>query len=368
LAIAALLCLWAAAPSRAWGTGPAASGWHDLARQAALRDGLPAPLGSAVIDLPCERQLLSWARGGTLDRGRLFWAALVASGAHDPNELARYQLRFEEWVSDLRQRLAQLAADVPRSRAEATYAFLHDEILTGSYDLNCSNLTEAIDTGRFNCISATILFNSLAAEVGLLSQAVESPGHVVSRLHLPERTLTIETTCPHWFQIMDDPRRRHFIPPVGGRAVASRGPGAPAGTRVIDAAGQAAILYYNRGVDEVERGRYPQAVAMNLKALRLDPHNQNAWGNLLASINNWALEQSQRNDYAGALEILAAGRQVAPGHETFELNEVALYRQWIEHLSAAGQHDQAAAVLQQGLRHAARPASLRRLATAMPEP
>ena len=50
----------------------------------------------------------------------------------------------------------------PRQRAEAVFAFLHQSILRGGYDLQASDLRQAFDHGRFNCVTASLLFNCLA--------------------------------------------------------------------------------------------------------------------------------------------------------------------------------------------------------------
>ena len=52
----------------------------------------------------------------------------------------------------------------------------------------------------------------------------------------------------------------------------------------------AAMIYYNRGVDLLAEKRFAEAAAANAKALRLDPANATARGNLLATINNWSIE------------------------------------------------------------------------------
>ena len=78
---------------------------------------------------------------------------------------------------------------------------MHREILHGGYDPQATELTGLLDTGRFNCASATVLFNALAADCGLDARGVELPRHAFSELLIGDRPLTIETTCPTWFHI-----------------------------------------------------------------------------------------------------------------------------------------------------------------------
>ena len=85
---------------------------------------------------------------------------------------------------------------------------MHRRILRGGYELKNTDLRQALDGGRFNCVTATVLFNYLAGRSGIECRGLQMPGHAMSRLFLPDGPLDVETTCPRWFQVKDDPRRR----------------------------------------------------------------------------------------------------------------------------------------------------------------
>ena len=63
-------------------------------------------------------------------------------------------------------------------------------------------------------------------------------------------------------------------------------------------------MLYNRGLDDLEAGRYAEALAANRAALELDPHNATARANLLATVNNWSLAEFKAGDAAAALRLL----------------------------------------------------------------
>ena len=58
-------------------------------------------------------------------------------------------------------------ADTPRQQIEAVFEFMHRHILRGGYDLAYTDLRRILDEGRFNCLSATVLFDYLAGRVGV---------------------------------------------------------------------------------------------------------------------------------------------------------------------------------------------------------
>jgi tetratricopeptide (TPR) repeat protein len=220
--------------------------------------------------------------------------------------------------------------------------------------------------GRFNCVSATILFNCLAERFGLRVYGLESPSHARSRLAYDGNRVDIETTCPRWFQVLDDPQRR-LVPnldappvktaensgPATGKlaSATSAGTASPAsGCREVSGVQLAAMIYYNRGVDLLAAGRFGEALAANAKALRLDAESQTARGNLLATLNNWAIALGAEGRYGEAVKRLDQGLDIEPSHETLKANYVQVHYHWSEGLCRAGRYAEALAVLERAAR------------------
>jgi tetratricopeptide (TPR) repeat protein len=93
-----------------------------------------------------------------------------------------------------------------------------------------------------------------------------------------------------------------------------------------------AMIYYNRGVDLLGEKRFAEAAAANAKALRLAPSNATARGNLLVTLNNWAIELGTTAHYAEAADLLRLGLAIEPGYQAFRLNYAHLHRQWARQL------------------------------------
>jgi hypothetical protein len=89
-----------------------------------------------------------------------------------------------------------------------------------------------------------------------------------------------------------------------------------------------AIVYYNRAIDLLRDGEFVEAVAANQMALRLDPSSGDARDNLLATLNNWALDLHQRGRDDQALMVLRHGLSAAPGHAKLRRNFVAISQQF----------------------------------------
>jgi hypothetical protein len=325
------------------------------AEQAAVIPGREEILSPRLSNL--EQRLFDQIHDGRFGQFSLLEAGLIAGGIDRDDELHRYCQRFETLVESLR-RSGQVRG-TPHQRAQAVFAFLHQSILRGGYNLQASDLRQAFDHGRFNCVTASLLFNCLAERFELKAAGLEIPGHAMSRLELPAETLDIETTCPQWFARIDRPSAAN-CPQSGELAqaetettqaeIAQKSPPRHAvlgrqPLRQVSAVELVATIYYNRGVDLLAEKRFAEAAAANAKALRLDPKNATAKGNFLATINNWAIDLGTSGEYAKAAELLRLGLATDPSYDAFHANYVQLFRQWSEHLCRRGRFDDAVRLL-----------------------
>lgn len=307
------------------------------AQQAAL------PPGVTLRDSPAEKRLLAEFAADRAGGQWLFEAALAANGDLDETSLACYRLAWHEWLTTLRQ--TTLECD-PRQRAEAIFEYLHRQVLGGEYQADCTDLARTIAGDGYNCVGATVLFNSLAQALGLQVHAIETPEHVYSVVTTASGPVEIEMTCRRWFEVIDDrAQRRALIEQTLGKPAPKQ-----AAARRVSVAGLVALVYYNAGVDALAAERFADAAAFNVKALRLDPANLLARGNLMATLNNWALARARRREYAGAVELLAYGRRMDSGHEPFRANLIALYQRWFDDLTERGRMGEAHAVLSRARR------------------
>ena len=306
----------------------------------AIRLGASAALPFSDRLNPLERRLFADARDGTLEEFTLLEAALIAGGVDDPAELARYGARLDACVAELR-RLGTVRG-TPRQQAQAIFEFLHHRLLTGGYRLEGTDLRRTLDDGRYNCVSATVLFNSMAGQFGLSVCGLESPGHARSRLLSADGPLDVETTCPRWFQLIDRPHEQAaMLEKTLGRPAAKD----PPKCREISAGQLIAMIYYNRGVDLLNEKHYDLAAAANAKAVRLDPSNATARGNFLATINNWAIELGVAERFDEAASLLRLGLTLDPAYEAFAANYVHLCRRWSDRLCSDGRFEEAANLL-----------------------
>lgn len=311
----------------------------------AAKVGLAEPMpGSSPGDESPERtpgpsleaRLWSDVADNQLDDFTLVEAVLIAGGVSDPKALGHHNRQLADWLQELRPATAGRA---PRACARVVFEFMHRRILASGFQQDGTELSTALDSGRFNCVSSTVLFLTLARGCGLEVEAVAEPAHVFCRLLLEQGPLDVQTTDPRAFdaeQVEGKGRREK---------PAARVP------RALSETGILALVYYNAGVERLARREFPQALEANQRAVQLDPAHVEARANLLATYNNWAVECVRAGRYRQAIELINGARARAPGQSQLSANLRTIYQQWAGEHVHAGRHKEALAVLDEGLTH-----------------
>ena len=321
--------------------------------------GGSSPYYSFALNIPnkLERDMLNDSADGHWKQWDIVSAALVAEGTTDPAKIAGYQSKIDAVVRNLRKQTASL----PQTEwPQVVFETLHRDLLTGKYDVTCTDLAQSLDTGRFNCVSATVLFHTLAQRMKLDVCGLEMRGHALSRVRVADKPVDLETTCAEWFKIrnsenspkqltLSEQQQRKYDTAdraagrnaigaeVADEAPALRPGNVPRSLREVNDVQLVATIYYNQGVDDLTSGRFGKAVLENVKALQLDPQNDNAWRNLLATFNNWAIERASKEDYLSAAQLLDEGTLIDSQYELFRSNQIHTYYHWI--FSAAQKQD-----------------------------
>ena len=148
-----------------------------------------------------EQLLLRDAQNGRWDSEDLLNASLIAEGLTTQDSRAHYRSRFETLLAALKSQTNDMSDELMKT--ERVYNFLHSSTLVSAYNLNCSSVAASLDSGVFNCVSATVLFNCFASRVGLEVAALETTGHAKSRVKYDDSYLDIETTCASWDSLPD---------------------------------------------------------------------------------------------------------------------------------------------------------------------
>jgi tetratricopeptide (TPR) repeat protein len=269
------------------------------------------------------------AADGKLDDLALLEAGLVASGVSDQELLTGYKNHFDELAADLAE---QLPADATTPEAaEEAFRFLHDRLLTGEYISDCTEVQHAFDRGDYNCVSATLLYQSLCRRHGLTPVAVATATHVRSRF--AEHDMDVETTCDSWFTVRrEDPSVQFLRTHLQS-------------TRELSDVQLVSKIFYNRGVSLLESRRFAEAFELLETSLELDPKDPLAVENWCASLNNWALAECDASRYEHAIELIVRGLARDSSYAPFLANDLHIHQKWAMALCQRQQFARAVEVL-----------------------
>ena len=292
-----------------------------LATRSALSQDHPplVPVGSA------ESRLLADAADGTLDHQSLLRAALIAGGEEDHGKLNLWQDRFEALCAPLEQRHAQGET----LQAETLFGFLHSQILTGDYVAAVTTVPTTLQTGDYNCLTATTLLIALGDRYSVPLEAVSTSGHIYCR-YVGESPFEIETTNPDWSKARSTSVNRY------------------AAARGINRVQVVAKIYYNRGLEQLAQKKFAAAIPILQRSLQLDPEDADARENLLAGMNNWALFLADGERFAEAAERIRAGQLIDANYQPFVANQLHIYQRWAAWHCARHEYQAALATLEAG--------------------
>ncbi len=139
---------------------------------------------------------------GRLNHFSLIEAAFIISGATTPQELDENIWWFKSIRDDIRDK--QIIDDFEKvASAEKLFLYLHTTWLE-EYQEEATTLLDIRMNRKFNCVSATILYNLTCDEFGLNTMAFETPTHVYTIFTNFTENIMVENTTSIGFNIIQN--------------------------------------------------------------------------------------------------------------------------------------------------------------------
>jgi tetratricopeptide (TPR) repeat protein len=287
-----------------------------------------------------DADMLADAADGRLDHFTLLEGALISGGAKHKSDLAAASRRLDSLWLEVGEPLIDRLSSHDRPRA--IFSALHRLVLTGKYDAECTEVQRTLETGNYNCVTASVLYLELCRRHGLQGTAIAVPAHIYCRL-LGKQDEDVQTTCKDWFEVRVGKATSPAIQALT-RQIATHAM-RPRELTDVQLLGK---VYYNRGVSQLEVHDYAAAIALLKTSLLLDPSDQPARNNLLAAHNNWALALCDAGKYELAAEKLSLGRAVDADYGPLLTNDLYVHQKWVLHHCAQGRYSAAIELLDQG--------------------
>ena len=174
-----------------------------------------------------EAETIKRVESGIDNPDLLLSLALIASGdTRTDKEFRKYLNVISNFVDKIRTEVN--SASSVKEKGKIVFNKMHGEFLSAgnesdslsNYDLNQSSFSEVLDSGRYNCISSSILYIILARHFDLEVVGVRLPTHVFVQLTTPSGDVVeAETTSPSGYGLTHD---REFYESAAGEWAGSR--------------------------------------------------------------------------------------------------------------------------------------------------
>lgn len=300
--------------------------------------GAPRTLPADVV------RLLERTDGGEVLKNRdLIDAFLIASGVFDRAKRNAYAGRLDEIT--VAARAATISAKTAFEGGEALLKFLHQGPMKGGYDPQQTRLSVLLDTGKFNCVSATALYQIVAKRLGLAVQALSIPssveGHAMSMFMDGNRRIDVETTNPDGFNFQSK------VKESGATVIGVQLD--PASGHDVSDQGLASLIAQNLASGGSKRKDHRAAIQAALVGLALDPAENAKANNFVAALNDWAMLLGDANKYEDALTVMQFGLDLVPSDETLIGNVDVLWSKYAASEAHANRAASAVAVVRRAI-------------------
>jgi len=270
---------------------------HVLGWRCALVIGAVVAVAAPANAETLTERLLSDSGDGRLDNFDFVAAALIASGVEDECELGGW---LDAYVERRDESLDNIPHGPPVERLQAIHAALHGRILTGDYQIEASDLRLALSRGDFNCLSSLAIYFDLCQAAGQATEIWLARGHVYLVSANEHGAAAVIEPGAIWAgqQSSRQLRARHITP--------------------VELLGK---FYYNRGVQALKNREFAAGLDLLQSSLKLDPADSDARANLVAGLNNWAVERFRAKRYADAVPLIEQGLRLDPAFAPLIANE-----------------------------------------------
>jgi hypothetical protein len=258
---------------------------------------LLSPAAAKTAVTPQELDLFQAIAHGRASKLNANDVVLTVAGVTTEKDHLKYTAKLDKILSDARKAVAN--AKNPTQKANMLTKFLHDNPLHGGGEDNQVDMLRLLDTGKYNCVSSAILFNSIGRKLGLKTRAMTIPGHVFLQMD----DLCIEPA----FGMNYDAKSHEQIIDQQWKTANDFWKGVFGTVRTFESGnlGLVGQVYYNKSNIVSLDKHYEQSATLALKALCLEPKHPMFTLWLKTALENWFNDTLQQKNYSKAQKIAA---------------------------------------------------------------
>jgi tetratricopeptide (TPR) repeat protein len=190
-----------------------------------------------------------------------------------------------------------------KEKAKIVFDYLHRNVLK-EYNASATTLDVTLRTGKYNCLTATLIYALMLDDIGVKSDIVALPTHIFSRIKTEDnKIIDIENSTPFGFDIgSSEDAQKNFTRITGFKYV-----GDSDKLETLDKQGVFSVIYANRAATAFKDGFPVLAFQNALKAMAVNPKGRELSPNVAMGYVAYSGELVKKGDFDRAVAILEEG-------------------------------------------------------------
>ncbi len=232
---------------------------------------------------------------------------LMASGVYDNEKIKYYRNFIDKLVSDISNSL--VGQKISRyDLAKYIFDYLHKNIFR-DYLEKSTDLDQLIDSGYYNCVNSTAMYNLLLKRFGYEPKVIQLPDHIFSVLYFDGYKIEIETTARKGFDVVRNPEAIKELKSRTSYVYVPEGKG----SRVeIGDNGLIASMYANQVLNYKDISNYTEILKCSIKALILETNLFLAYTNLRSAYIGLFTKEVKVGNYQFAINLAEESLKIFP--------------------------------------------------------
>lgn len=292
-----------------------------------------------------EKRMINDAKDKVFNSYDLLEASLIAEGIKSTTYMREVTKKLDEIIADIRT-AEGFNAHSDYDKAQFILKKLHQNLFR-VYMENETTVLEVLRSGRYNCVSSSIIYNYVLEVFRIKTYGFIVPSHAFSVVETDGKLVEVQTTTEHGF----DPNSNvisEFERLTGFEYISLEEANNKDYHRVENPLLLSA-LYSNLAVFTAKNTRnYNKALSDGLKALMIYPELGDARNNVLSILLNWMQYLSdERLEYDKAINFNKKAIKLFPGDNELKQNLLYLYTEYSRRLMLNSDYEKAIAKLQE---------------------
>lgn len=264
-------------------------------------------------------------------------AGLVASGVGE-KEIEKYISIIDNFENSLSKKLI---GKKPIEKAKLIFDEMHTTFFK-TYGEFYNTLDLLLQSGRFNCLSATLLYSIFLEDYGFNFKVMALPTHVFTVLYVDDGEIDIENTSPNGFDIRTNLSAQQAFRKMTGFDYTR----SPDKVQLLDKKGLIASMYANFAFIDAKNKNYYSAFQNAIKAYAICPEGRLIVSNTVSAYIEYVNFLKEKREFEKAISISKEAMEMLPDKTIFTNLYYSVLDGYLAHLVKNTNEDIAISIIE----------------------